>query len=358
MVQYPSTLSGLCRYMTHQGGRELPVDHQTGGRLVCPAYSPSVREVKTHPLLKETQVFALCWDLTPESRIYASMCPSPEPFHYHRVFNSGEMTQLHTHSYIELAYVAEGEFRQRILGKEIVFSRGDLCLIDKHCLHQDYLLASPATILFLGISNEMFTEIMDENITTHKIIAFLQSALMEAKDVQQFLHFRPGAGADEEMEGCLYVLLRELYENSIGSHYICKGLLLRIFRIMSTKYDFSLSREQRRTMNWIMFEEVTGYIRRHYTHVTIQDLVKEFHFQEDYFNRLIKSRTDMTYSEYVQQIRLEHAERLLLTTDRTVDEIVRSVGYQNKGYFYKIFRGKYGVTPAEYRKKGTVVGKE
>ena len=263
------------------------------------------------------------------------------------------MTQPHTHAYIELAYVAEGEFRQRILGKDIVFTKGNLCLIDKNCLHQDYLLDTPATILFLGVANDMFTEVMDENVTTQKIISFLQSALMKAKDIQQFLHFRPGPGAEEEMEACLTPLLKELYENNIGSRYICKGLLLRIFRIMSTKYEFSLSREQRKTMNWILFDEVTGYIQRNYAHVTIQDLVREFHFQENYFNRLIKSRTDMTYSAYVQQIRLEHAERLLPAGSKTIDEIAQAVGYHNKGYFYRIFQAKNGMTPAAYRTLGT-----
>lgn len=353
MTSYPSDLTGLCQYIAGQGGKELPEDHRLGCRLVCPEYSHSVREVKNHPLLNDERIFALCWDMTDNSVIHASMCPAPEPFHYRRTFMPGEMTQLHTHAYIELAYVADGEFRQRILGKEIIFSKGDLCLIDQNCLHQDYLLDNPATVLFLGIANDMFTEVMDENITTQKIIAFLQSALLQAKDVQQFLHFRPGAGAGEEMEACLYLLLRELYEYNIGSRYICKGLLLRIFRIMSTKYEFSLSREQQKTMNWILFEEVTDYIQRHYAHMTIQDLVREFHFQEDYFNRLIKSKTGMTYSAYLQQIRLEHAERLLRGTNKTIDEISQIIGYQNKGYFYRIFQTKNGMTPAAYRALGT-----
>lgn len=352
MSEYPDTLSELCKYITLHSGRELPEDHKLGKRLVCPEYSHSVREVKTHPLLNDERIFALCWNITDNSVIHASLCPTPEPFHYNRSFQSGELTQLHTHNYIELAYVADGVFRQRILGKDIVFTRGDLCLIDKNCLHQDFLLDTPATILFLGIANEMFTEIMDENVTTQKIISFLQSALMEAKDVQQFLHFRPGPGAGTEIESCLTLLLRELFEYNVGSRYICKGLLLRIFRIMSSKYDFFLSREQRKTMNWIIFEEVTDYIRRNYAHVTIEDLVCEFHFQEDYFNRLIKSKTGMTYSKYVQQIRLEHAERLLLGSGKTIDEIARMVGYQNKGYFYEIFQKKYGMTPSKYRESG------
>lgn len=351
MERTPTTVGEFCRYLAGRSGKELPADHKVGARLVCPEYSPSVREVKNHPLPQEERIFALCWHMDSDSVIHASLCPSPEAFHYRRPFVSGEKTQLHTHSYIELAYVAEGEFRQRILGKEIVFSRGDLCLIDKNCLHQDYLLNTSSTVLFLGIANDMFTEVMDENVATRKIIAFLQSALMEAKDVQQFLHFRPGAGNTGELERCLFRLLQELYENRIGSHYICKGLLLRIFRLLSSEYEFSLSRDQQRTMNWLMFEEVTEYIQRNYAHITIQDLVREFHFQEDYFNRLIRSRTDMTYSAYLQQIRLDHAGQQLLGTGKTVDEIMEAAGYHNKGYFYRIFREKYGMTPAEYRKK-------
>ena len=54
---------------------------------------------------------------------------------------------------------------------------------------------------------------------------------------------------------------------------------------------------------------------------------------------------------YVQQIRLERAERLLLTTPKSIEEIAENVGYHNKGYFYKIFQEKYGMTPSRYRKQ-------
>ena len=103
-------------------------------------------------------------------------------------------------------------------------------------------------------------------------------------------------------------------------------------------------------MNWIVFEEISEYIQTHYKDITIQELVNVFHFQEDYFNRLIKSKTGLTYSAYLQQIRLEHAEHLLLSSEKSIDEIAENVGYHNKGYFYKIFQEKYGMTPSRYRK--------
>lgn len=341
----------LCKIITGPSYRLLPDDHRLGTRLICPEYSKSAQEVKTHPLLSEDRIFALCWNIGTPSTLNATLCPSPEPFYYQHRFVSGAKTQLHTHEYIELAYVVKGEFKQRILDKDITFKEGEFCLIDKNCLHQDYLFDSDAVILFLGIENEMFAEIMDENVSTQKIIAFLQTALTEQKDLQQYLHFRPADEVQGEMEEYLCLLLKELHNSRIGSSYICKGLLLRIFQILSSKYEFSLSKEQQKTMNWIIFEEICTYIRKNYSTVTIQQLVDTFHFQEDYFNRLFKKKTGMTYSAYVQDVRLTRAEKMLCSTNKSVSEIAELIGYHNKGYFYKIFQEKYGMTPQKYRKE-------
>lgn len=355
------TLLELCRQITapgNTGGKLLPENHRLGPRLVCPEYSKSVQEVKTYPLLQQERLFALCWNMDKYKNLYASMCPSPEAFCYRYKYSAGERTQLHTHDYIELSYVAAGEFRQRIMGKDIVFQEGELCLIDKNCLHQDYLLNQSATVLFLGIANDMFTEIMEGNVTAQRIVLFLKPALLKQKDLQQYLHFRPdgttdknSVNAQEAIETCLCTLLQELKENNIGSRHICKGLLMRIFHILGTKYEFSLSKEQRKTMNWLTFEEISEYIRQHYASVTIQDLADNFHFQEDYFNRLIKDKTGLTYSAYVQSFRLEKAEKLLVSSENSIEKIAEAVGYHNKGYFYKIFQERYGMTPSQYRKK-------
>lgn len=346
-------LTRICQEMTNSAHPTLPKDHKLGSRLVCPEYSKSIPETKTYPPLEQERIFVLCWDIVSGASLRTTLYPSEEDFCYQFDFTDGQKTQLHTHDYIELTYVVKGSFRQRILGKDIVFNQGDLCLIDKNCLHQDYLLEEPATILFFGISNDMFSEIMTENVTAEKINGFLQSALMKQKDLQQYLHFKPNIDNNDsaqELENCLYLLLRELCNADTGTRYIRKGLLLRIFRILSTKYEFSLSRELQKTMNWIVFEEISEYIQKNYADVTIQELMEHFHFQEDYFNRLIKKKTGMTYSAYVQQIRLEKAEHLLISSEKTIEEIAENVGYNNKGYFYKIFQEKYGMTPSKFRK--------
>lgn len=346
-------LADQCKQFICSNSKKLNPNHPLGPRLVSMEYSKSAKEEKTYPLLSHERVFFLCWNFESGSALRAFMYLAPENFYYNFPFKNGSKTQLHTHNYIELGYVVKGTFRQRICEKDIVFHEGDFCLIDKNCIHQDYLMYQESIILFFGIENSMFDEIMNENVTTKKIIAFLQTALMKQKDLQQFIHFRPMEGSREKMEPCISMLIHELYETDIGSAHICKGLLLRIFRLLSTEYEFSLSREQQKTMNWIIFEEVCEYIQTHYQNINTQELINRFHFQKDYFNRLIKKKTGMSYSEYLQDIRLQNAKRLLKGSNLNVSEIAEQVGYHNKGYFYKIFTEKYGMTPANYRKTQT-----
>ena len=220
-------LSDFCRRITGPDTRLLPENHKLGARLVCPEYSKSVQEVKTYPLLGQDRSFLLCWNFDSPGNLYATMMPSPENFCYHYSYSEGKYTQLHTHDYLELSYVVEGEFHQRILNKDVVFQKGDLCLIDKNCLHQDCLTDQSGVVLFIGIANDMFTEIMNENSTPQKILSFLQSALLKQKDVQQFLHFRPSDGASESLDDSLLLLLKESYSPDSGSRYITKGLLFR-----------------------------------------------------------------------------------------------------------------------------------
>lgn len=346
----------LCQTITGTHNQLLPAGHKLGPRLICPEYSKSAKEVKTYPLPMDNRIFALCWNISGAGSLRSTLCPAPMKFYYKYDFAQVEKTQLHTHNYIELAYVVKGEFHQRILGQDISFKEGELCLIDKNCFHQDYLTDEPLVVLFFGIANDMFAEVMDENITTEKIISFLQTSLLTQKNVQQYIHFKPIGNASEALEGCLCLLITELLNDEAGSSYIRKGLLLRIFRILSSTYEFSLSKEQQKVMNWIVFEEVSDYITKHVNTITVQDLVDIFHFQEDYFNRLIKKKTGLTYSAYVQQIRLSNSEKLLTTSKKSINEIAEACGYHNKGYFYKIFLKKYGMTPSEYRKKHTAKG--
>lgn len=345
------SLKRLCERISCNDPNMLLEDDPIGPRIMCPEYSLHTEDTKTYPLSITNQLFALCWFMKDNHRLYGTIKPFHFSFSYSCMYEAGDRTQTHTHEYLELAYIVSGDFRQCILGKDITFHKGELCLIDKNCLHQDYLDEKPACILFLGISNEMFDQIMERHVATERITSFLQSALMKQKHLLQYLHFHPNSETcTEKLELCLEQLLQELIQPDEASSTICRGLLIRIFRLLSTDYEFSLSRELQKEMNWLIYEEITKYIKANLSDISIKALTQQFHFQEDYFNRLLKSKTGKTYTEFIHDLRLSEAAQLLLETDESVEQIVNRVGYQNKGYFYKIFSDRYQMTPAQYRK--------
>ena len=59
----------------------------------------------------------------------------------------------------------------------------------------------------------------------------------------------------------------------------------------------------------------------------------------------------MTLHQYVTNLRLERAKEELLMTTKSAEEISEEVGYASFSHFQKIFKKKYGVTPAVWRKK-------
>ena len=83
---------------------------------------------------------------------------------------------------------------------------------------------------------------------------------------------------------------------------------------------------------------------------TIAALARRLHFSESYLGSLFKRHTSMTIGRYLNQIRMEHAKRLLLDPARKVSEVGEMVGIDNTDYFTRRFKQYTGRTPSEYRR--------
>jgi transcriptional regulator GlxA family with amidase domain len=66
--------------------------------------------------------------------------------------------------------------------------------------------------------------------------------------------------------------------------------------------------------------------------------------------RRFKQATGLTLIDYVQNLRIEEAKRLLESSDRAVDEISYDIGYEDASFFRRLFKRRTGVAPAQYRR--------
>ena len=69
------------------------------------------------------------------------------------------------------------------------------------------------------------------------------------------------------------------------------------------------------------------------------------------FKRRFQQATGMTPLEYVHTLRLEEAKHMLETGDAPVEAVAREVGYEDAGFFSRLFRRKVQLTPAQYRRR-------
>ncbi len=99
------------------------------------------------------------------------------------------------------------------------------------------------------------------------------------------------------------------------------------------------------------------YIELHYQeNLTLEILAGEVHMNPYYFSAYFKKGTGKNFKDYLNEIRLEHAISLLVTTDKMTYEIAAEVGYRDSRVFSDTFQRWYGETPSSYRKR--VRGKE
>lgn len=82
----------------------------------------------------------------------------------------------------------------------------------------------------------------------------------------------------------------------------------------------------------------------------LQDLAKQFHMNSAYLGQLFRKETGSSFSEYVNEKRIEAAKGLLKRTQLKISDIALQVGFSNTDYFIDKFKTVVGVVPSVYKK--------
>ncbi len=99
-------------------------------------------------------------------------------------------------------------------------------------------------------------------------------------------------------------------------------------------------------------EQVCAYIAQNYQDpmMTVSQLSDLFHLSQSYLLRIFKRDLGMGVLEYISQMRIQKAKRLLKETKDTVGAIAEQVGYTNSLALIRAFRKQENLTPTEYRR--------
>ena len=92
------------------------------------------------------------------------------------------------------------------------------------------------------------------------------------------------------------------------------------------------------------------YIAGHFKEkLAISQIAESFNVSEPYVYELFKKHTDNTVLGFQQDIRMQYAVRLLKDTEKSVGEIAAETGYDDIGYFGRVFKKHFDCSPSCYR---------
>ncbi len=84
--------------------------------------------------------------------------------------------------------------------------------------------------------------------------------------------------------------------------------------------------------------------------LSVEKIAKGTNISKSELYRLFAQNCNCTVNGYVNRKRIEHAAKIMISTDRSISEIIYEVGFNNATHFYNIFKKIYNMTPTKYRK--------
>ncbi len=84
--------------------------------------------------------------------------------------------------------------------------------------------------------------------------------------------------------------------------------------------------------------------------LSLEQISSELGLSPTYFSSMFKKETGVTVTQYITNVRMEEAKRLLVKTNEPIGQIAEQVGYRDEKYFSRIFKSTVGLKAGEYRR--------
>lgn len=159
----------------------------------------------------------------------------------------------------------------------------------------------------------------------------------------------------------LLLQLRDLmYSNSqeLADDHIQEKLNLAgsVEELMNQVSDLYLSSQyellqHRKNKNRLNLEEIKRFVDQNFTeNIKLEALARSFFVSKEYLSKVFKQEFGLNLTDYMTTMRMERARHLLLHDNLSIKLVAELCGYEELGYFYRVFKKQFGVAPGEMRK--------
>jgi AraC-like DNA-binding protein len=249
----------------------------------------------------------------------------------------------HYHPAYELTYIVSGKGKRMVGDSYEPFSVGDIVLLGPNVPHtwaseKETVPGQPCRAVVIQFSGDLILP----------ILALSDSASLNTllKNASTGLHFPIQNGGE------IQLLFERICLRS-GIPMFANLLLLlnalseaKAIPLASSYYQPVINEQNAQRINVVF-----NYIEEHFeTDISIQEAARRVHLSESAFCKFFKRSCRKTFSDYVNDLRVAQASRLLVETDQPISQIAATCGFENLSYFNRVFLKKKGVAPRQLRR--------
>ena len=295
-------------------------------------------------LLKDTEVNSMAFqfslvenfDRQHEKFPFYIYCPYYESSYY--------KLEAHWHEEVELWYcLCDGVCR--LDATEICFKKGDIIIVNKGVIHSFRMRSKEKIVIYLF---------------DYRFLSFFYEDECETKFIHPLIHEQiqllHKIDNTHSMYEELCKLLQEIEqlnkEKSIAYTLKIKAhlyALLYLFYYHHAYINCQEIDEKKRTQIQVIRHSLRYMEENLHENITVDKLANISNLSKYYYIRLFKMVTKQTPMEYLTNLRLNHAKRLLKEGDKTITQVSYDIGFHSPGYFARQFKKKFDITPTEYK---------
>ena len=274
--------------------------------------------------------------------------------------------EFHRHEYFEMLFVERGTLINRFKGEDVAMKAGDLLIMKPYVLHvlEDARRKTPRKAYccsFLPQTVDSGIQSLEElKASRSPNKYFFKPFLALAEEGVSAVQLQVNAGQRDRLAGFFSQLKETTHDCSEKGHALTKCHFLSLLTFLAEQHDRDRVRNQTVQIELAVpvsryqsgLRKTLGYIHDHFEEpLSLKDMAAMSGASETYFCRLFKHETGMTFLNYLNSLRIEHACVLLRDTCDNALDVCYQVGFNDYTHFSRQFKKNTGRSPGDFRKK-------
>ena len=263
--------------------------------------------------------------------------------------------KIHRHEFVQIIYVSKSRLKHVINNNTFDVKKGDIFVIPPYVPHS---IIDAYNENFEIIEFEFIPEFINEKFSS----SFKDNSFMDFAYLEPFMVTEQELRPQLNLSGAIQLEVEKIFSEIIDEYtrketdfeLIIKALTMKLLILVGREFKKNICGSDSQMIydrHRDALSNAINYVNTHFNEdINLDEVAKVAMLSSSYFRYLFKQMMNKTFTEYLNDLRVNKAVDLLITKrDRQIIDICYEAGYNNVNYFNRIFKQTTGVSPRIYR---------